>query len=100
MKVFSRIALPAAVAAALAIATPAIADDRDEPAFEAGSPGYSDVVEALHSMGVVSWDEIEWDDDHWEVDDAIRADGRQFDLKLDPQTLAVVHVEYEGRRRR
>lgn len=40
------------------------------------------VVHKLHHMGFVSWDEIEWDDGYWEVDDARRADGSQYDLKL------------------
>ena len=46
-------------------------------------------------MGVVSWDEIEWDDGLWEVDDARRADGSQYDLKLHPHTLMVVHSKRE-----
>lgn len=100
MKVFSRVALPAAVLAALVFARPAMSADLEGAAYEGAQPGYANVVEALHHMGVVAWDEIEWDDGHWEVDDAVRADGRQYDLKLDPVTLAVVHVDYEGRRRR
>jgi hypothetical protein len=40
--------------------------------------------EVLHAAGYRSWEEIEWDDDgHWEVDDAVDADGREWDLKLD-----------------
>lgn len=46
-------------------------------------------------MGFVSWDEIEWDDGYWEVDDARRADGSQYDLKLHPKTLAVAHKRKE-----
>lgn len=53
------------------------------------------VKHALHAMGFVSWDEIELDDGHWEVDDARRADGSQWDIKLDPQTLAVVARKQE-----
>lgn len=57
------------------------------------------VKHALHQMGFVSWDEIEWDDGLWEVDDARRADGSQWDLKLDPKTLAVVKRKQERKAR-
>jgi len=53
------------------------------------------VVHKLHRMGFVSWDEIEWDDGYWEVDDARRADGSQYDLKLAPHSLKVVHSKKE-----
>jgi hypothetical protein len=45
----------------------------------------------LTELGYTSWEEIEWDDDgYWEVDDAIDASGREFDLKLHPDTLEVI----------
>lgn len=53
------------------------------------------VKHALHQLGFVSWDEIEFDDGFWDVDDAIRADGSQWDLKLDPKTLDVVKRKKE-----
>ena len=53
------------------------------------------VKHALHKMGFVSWDEIEWERGLWEVDDAVRADGSQWDLKLDPKTLDVVKRKKE-----
>lgn len=53
------------------------------------------VKHALHQLGFVSWDEIEFDDGLWEVDDAIRADGSRWDLKLDPKTLDVVKRKKE-----
>ncbi len=52
------------------------------------------VAHKLHHMGFVSWDEIEWDDGYWEVDDARRADGSQYDLKLSPHGK-VVHSKKE-----
>ncbi len=85
----------AAVAAAtlsLALAAPASARHDKHPPY-----GKVHVAKALSHMGFVSWDKIEWDDGLWEIDDAVRADGRQFDLKLDPKTFAVVKKEYEGR---
>jgi hypothetical protein len=51
------------------------------------------VVTQLSSLGFTSWKEIEWDDGYWEVDDAIGPDGVKYDLKLDPETLAVVEQE-------
>ncbi len=56
---------------------------------------HAHVKHALHHMGVVSWDEIEWEHGMWEVDDARRADGSQYDLKLHPRTLKVVHSKRE-----
>jgi hypothetical protein len=46
-----------------------------------------DAIETvLRDAGYTSWDEIELDDGDdqvWEVDDAVGADGHQYDLKLD-----------------
>jgi hypothetical protein len=48
-------------------------------------------VEAmLRQEGFTKWSEIELDDGMIEVDDAIDASGKKFDLKLDPNTYAVV----------
>lgn len=58
------------------------------------------VKHALHQLGFVSWDEIEWERGQWEVDDARRADGSQWDLKLDPKTLEVVKRKQERKARR
>ncbi|MEE7505884.1 PepSY domain-containing protein [Methylobacterium mesophilicum] len=53
-------------------------------------------VEAmLKQEGFTKWKEIELDDGMIEVDDAIDASGKQFDLKLDPKTLAIVKREAE-----
>ena len=53
-------------------------------------------VEAmLKQEGFTKWKEIELDDGMIAVDDAIDASGKQFDLKLDPQTLAIVKRKAE-----
>ena len=53
-------------------------------------------VEAmLRQEGFTKWDEIELDDGMIEVDDAIDASGKKFDLKLDPKTLAIVKRKAE-----
>lgn len=42
------------------------------------------IEKVLRADGFSRWEEIEWDEDgHWEVDDAIDADGRSWDLRLD-----------------
>lgn len=45
----------------------------------------------LKELGYTSWDEIELEEDRnvWEVEDARAADGKKYDLKLNPQTLEV-----------
>lgn len=50
---------------------------------------------ALRAAGYVGWDDIERDDDRplWEIEDARRADGSKWDLKLNVDTLAIVEVE-------
>jgi hypothetical protein len=53
-------------------------------------------VEAmLKQEGFTKWKEIELDDGMIEVDDAIDANGKQFDLHLDPKTLAIVKRKAE-----
>jgi Peptidase propeptide and YPEB domain len=45
---------------------------------------------ALLAQGFQRWEEIELDDGHWQVDEAVSFNGREYDLKLDPYTLAIV----------
>lgn len=51
----------------------------------------------LKELAYTSWDEIEFDEERnaWEVDDARTADGREYDLKLDPKTLDVISRKLE-----
>lgn len=46
----------------------------------------------LKELGYTSWDEIEFDEkrNQWEIDDARAADGKDYDLKLNPQSLDAV----------
>jgi len=80
-----RLAAPlAALTLALALAPAARADTPLPPEQKAK-------VEAmLRQEGFTKWSEIELDDGMIEVDDAIDASGKKFDLKLDPNTYAVV----------
>ena len=49
----------------------------------------------LRNEGFTQWGRIELDDDDdlWEVDDAHASDGRTYDLKLHPDTLAIIGRE-------
>jgi len=49
----------------------------------------------LRNEGFSNWGKIELDedDDVWEVDDAYASDGRKYDLKLDPDTLAIIEPD-------
>ena len=49
---------------------------------------------ALREQGYASWDDIDVErDGRIEVDDARHADGKEYDLELDPQTLRVIKRE-------
>jgi peptidase YpeB-like protein len=49
----------------------------------------------LRNEGFTRWGHIELDDegDLWGVYDAYASDGRKYDLKLDPDTLAIIEPE-------
>jgi uncharacterized membrane protein YkoI len=80
-KLLCAIALPAS----LIVAAPAFAEDRPPTPSERAA-----IEKILKSAGYTSWEEIEFDDGRWEVDDARTANGREYDLKLDPKTLKIV----------
>ena len=74
---------------ALGLANAAQADEKLPPDQQAK-------VEALLKQeGFTKWKEIELDDGMIEVDDAMDANGKKFDLKLDPKTLAIVKRKAE-----
>jgi GH35 family endo-1,4-beta-xylanase len=65
------------------------------PAFADRAPTQEErvAVEAnLRAEGFTRWESIELEDDEsvWEVDDAIAADGREYDLELRFGTLEIV----------
>lgn len=50
----------------------------------------AEIEAVLQNEGYTSWDSIEFDEDSrdegvWEIDDAIGADGTQYDLELDAE---------------
>lgn len=81
--------LAAALVAATLLSGPALADEKLPPDQQAK------VEDILKKEGFTKWDEIELDDGMIEVDDATDANGKQFDLKLDPKTLEIVKRKAE-----
>lgn len=80
----------AAAALGLALlASPALADQKLPPDQQ------TKVEDILKKEGFTKWKEIELDDGMIEVDDAIDANGKQFDLKLDPKTMEIVNRKAE-----
>ena len=60
------------------------------------SPDERSSVEAmLRNEGFSNWGKIELDDDNdvWEIDDAHASDGHRYDLRLHPDTLAIITRE-------
>jgi membrane protein implicated in regulation of membrane protease activity len=65
-------------AAAVASVAPALAD-RDPTSEER-----TRIEAVLRDEGFTAWEDIELEDEgHWEIDDAVGADGREYDLHLD-----------------
>ncbi|TXM76997.1 PepSY domain-containing protein [Methylobacterium sp. WL69] len=79
----------AALALGLAFTGSAFAD-REPTAAE-----LTRIDAVLKEAGFTKWKKVEVEDDEIEVDDAIDANGKQFDLKLDPKTFAIVKRKAE-----
>ncbi len=81
-----RSALLTLAAAVALLASPALAD-------RAPTPEERTAIEAkLKAEGFTRWESIELEDDEsvWEVDDAVAAGGREYDLDLKPGTLEIL----------
>ena len=71
------------------------------PAFAERDPTPDErarIEAALTHLGFSDWEEIELEDDEsaWEVDDARGPDGRDYELKLDPNSLEIISQELDG----
>lgn len=64
------------------------ADDRPPTAEERRQ-----IEAALRRHGFVRWGKIELDDGRWEVDDAVREDGRKYELELSTVDFSIVKLE-------
>lgn len=85
-----RTVLVAAAAIAVAGLGYAQADERMPTSDELAK-----IEKVLKSAGYVSWDEIELERGGWEIDDARDADGNQYDLMLNPDTLEIISKQRE-----
>lgn len=70
--------------------------DRDATPEERGR-----IEQALRAQGFTAFGDIELDDGVWEVDNARHSDGNLYDLKLERESLRILHREQDndGRRR-
>jgi hypothetical protein len=60
-------------------------------AYAATSADQSKVEAALKAQGYTQWKTIVLDNGTWEVDDAINTAGKQFDLRIDANTLKITN---------
>lgn len=74
--------------AAAALAVPAWAQTREPTAAER-----TRVEDALRKHGFTEWGKIELDDDVWVVEDAVDADGKEWEIELDAVDLRVLNKE-------
>ncbi|KQU27729.1 hypothetical protein ASG63_03470 [Methylobacterium sp. Leaf94] len=79
----------AALALGLTFTGSAFADRKPTPEEQ------TKIEAVLKQEGFTKWKKIEVEDDEIEVDDAIDANGKQFDLELDPKTFAIVKRKAE-----
>ncbi|HVX37549.1 MAG TPA: PepSY domain-containing protein [Hyphomicrobium sp.] len=88
----TRIKIAAAILASSAfIAGVAFADGRPPTAEETSA-----ISAALTKAGFSKWGKIEFDDGKWEVDDAIGADGKKYDVDLSASDLSVIKKEIDN----
>ena len=68
----------------------ALADGRAPTAEEAAAVG-----SALTKAGFSTWGKIEFDDGKWEIDNAVGADGKRYDVDLSANEYAVIKKEID-----
>lgn len=84
------LAVPFALAAMPVLPVRAVHADDDRPP----TPRERRRIEAaLRRHGFVRWGRIELDDGRWEIDDAVRADGREYDVELSRRDLSILRLE-------
>ncbi len=87
---------PIKIAAALVVATAfatgsAMADGRAPTSEEATAVG-----QALSKAGFSTWGKVEFDDGKWEIDNAVGADGKKYDVDLSANDLTVIKREIDN----
>jgi hypothetical protein len=90
--IMTRISLAAAILASTSLfAGFAFADGRPPTPEETTS-----ISEALTKAGFTKWGKIELDDGKWEVDDAIGADGKKYDVDLSIAGFAIIKKKIDN----
>jgi hypothetical protein len=74
----------------LMVSAPALAGERAPTAEERAK-----IESSLTAAGFTAWKELELDDGKWEVDDAVGADGKTYDVELDPATFNILARELD-----
>jgi hypothetical protein len=89
MPTIKRILLGLVIAAGMLSSGRALAEQVPSPEER------SRIETVLRNEGFTRWGKIELDDedDVWEVDDARASDGHRYDLRLHPDTLAIITRE-------
>jgi hypothetical protein len=88
----TRIRTVAAVLAATCFAAGfAMADGRPPTAEETTA-----VSAALTKAGFSKWGKVEFDDGKWEIDNAVGADGKLYDVDLSATDLSVIKKEIDN----
>lgn len=65
-------------------AAPALADRPPRP------PEHARIEGLLRAEGFARWKDIGFGDRRWEIEDAIAADGHDYDLRLSVETFATI----------
>jgi outer membrane lipoprotein-sorting protein len=81
----------ALVAATSLVAGVALADGRPPTADETSA-----ISAALTKAGFSKWGKVEFDDGKWEIDNAVGADGKFYDVVLSPKDLSVIKKELDN----
>jgi hypothetical protein len=68
----------------------ALAGDRAPTEAEAAA-----IKDSLAKAGFSAWGKVEYDDGKWEVDDAIGADGKRYDVDLSASDYTILKKELE-----
>lgn len=81
------------IAAGAALATSHADAGHRERAYERENVDF--IAEKLQRMGFVSWRKLKLDGRAWEIEDAVRDNGKKYDMKLEVETLDLVKLERE-----
>jgi len=79
------------LATSFALTGVALADGRAPTAEETTAVGA-----ALNKAGFTAWGKVEFDDGKWEIDNAVGADGKTYDVDLSANDLSIIKKEIDN----